>query len=111
MFEKNVKRKNVMLLQHPVYLKYTSPLVPDKFLFIVRAMKIDGFALTSALNTLYVGYILCYKQADQQSLDWVQVKAHDRAFVASKAFYGGVLVDQIMQTCHWKAHTHLQLFT
>ena len=35
----------------------------------------------------------------------VQVKAHDiRAFTASKAFYGGVSVDQIMQACHWKAH-------
>ena len=34
--------------------------------------------------------LLCYKQADQQSLDLVQVKAHDiRAFAASKAFYGG----------------------
>ena len=49
--------------------------------------------------------LLCYKQADQQALDLVQVKAHDiRAFVASKAFYGGVSVDQIMQACHWKAH-------
>ena len=27
-----------------------------------------------------------------------------RPFVASKAFYGGVSVDQIMQACHWKAH-------
>ena len=33
------------------------------------------------------------------------VKTHDvRAFIASKAFYGGVSVDQIMQACHWKAH-------
>ena len=49
--------------------------------------------------------LLCYKQAHQQALDLVQVKAHDiRAFVASKAFYGGVLVEQIMQACHWKAH-------
>ena len=41
---------------------------------------------------------MCYKQADQ-------VKAHDiRAFAASKALYGGVSVDQIMQACHWKAH-------
>ena len=49
--------------------------------------------------------LLCYKQADQQALDLVQVKAHDiRAFAASKAFFGGVLVDQIMQACHWKAH-------
>ena len=49
--------------------------------------------------------LLCYKEADQQALDLVQVKVHDiRAFVASKAFYGGVSVDQIMQACHWKAH-------
>ena len=35
--------------------------------------------------------LLCYKQADEQALDLVQVKAHDiRAFVASKAFYSGV---------------------
>ena len=46
--------------------------------------------------------LLCYKQADQQALDLVHVKAHDiRAFAA---FYGGILVDQIMQACHWKAH-------
>ena len=50
--------------------------------------------------------LLCYKQADQQALDFVQVKAHDiRAFAASKAFYSGVSVDQIMQACHWKAHS------
>ena len=49
--------------------------------------------------------LLCYKQADQQVLDLVQVRAYDiRAFAASKAFYGGVSVDQIMQAYHWKAH-------
>ena len=49
--------------------------------------------------------LLCYKQADQQALDLVQVKAHDiRAFASSKVYYGGVLVDQIMQACRWKAH-------
>ena len=49
--------------------------------------------------------LLCYKQADQQALDLVQVKAHDiMAFVPSKAFYSGVSMDQIMQACHWKAH-------
>ena len=35
--------------------------------------------------------LLCYKQADQQTLDI-------RAFMASKAFYGGVSVDQIWKT-------------
>ena len=50
--------------------------------------------------------LFCYKQADQQALDLVQVKAHDiRAFAASKAFYGGVSVDQIMQACHWTDYT------
>ena len=45
--------------------------------------------------------LLCYEKEDQQSLDLVQVKAHDiRAFAASKAFYCGVSVDQIMQACH-----------
>ena len=49
--------------------------------------------------------LLYYKQADQQALDLVHVKVHDiRAFAASKAFYHGVSVDQIMQACHWKAH-------
>ena len=49
--------------------------------------------------------LLCYKQTNQQALDLVQVEAHDiRAFAASKAFYDGVSVDQIMQACHWKAH-------
>ena len=55
--------------------------------------------------------LLCYKQADQQALVLVQVKAHDiRAFAASKAFYGGVSVDQIMQACHWKAHNTFTIF-
>ena len=51
--------------------------------------------------------LLCYKQADQQALNLVQVKAHD--IRASKAFYGGVSVDQIMQACHWKAHNTFNL--
>ena len=56
--------------------------------------------------------LLCYKQADQQALDLVQVKAHDiRAFAASKACYGGVSVDQIMQACHWKSHKIFTNFT
>ena len=55
--------------------------------------------------------LLYYKQADQQSLDFVQVKAHDiRAFEASKAFSSEVSVDQIMQACHWKAHTFTNFY-
>ena len=48
---------------------------------------------------------LCYKQADQQPWTWSKLKHDIRAFTASKAFYGGISVDQIMQACHWKAHT------
>ena len=47
---------------------------------------------------------MCYKQADQEALDRVQVKAYNfRTFAALKAFYGETLVAQIMQACHWKA--------
>ena len=55
--------------------------------------------------------LLCYKQADQQALDLVQVKAHDiRAFAASKAFYGGVSVDQIMQGLSLESSQHIYKF-
>ena len=50
--------------------------------------------------------LLCYKQADQQVLDLVQELKH-MIFGPSRPlrpFYGGVSVDQIMQTCHWKTH-------
>ena len=37
-------------------------------------------------------------------MDLLGVRAHDvRAFAASKAFYGGVSMDQILQACHWKS--------
>ena len=63
-------------------------------------------SLSSWLNN----YSILLQQADQQSLDWVQVKTHDRAFVASKALYGGVWSCHLvlfLETCHWKAHTRL----
>ena len=44
-------------------------------------------------------------------MDLVGVKAHDiRAFAASKAFYGGFSMDQIMQACHWKSHNTFTRF-
>ena len=52
------------------------------------------------------------KQADQQALDLVQVKAHDiRAFAASKAFYGGVSWTKSCKPVTGKLTTHLQIFT
>ena len=54
----------------------------------------------------------CYtKQVDNADMDLVGVKAHDvRAFAASKAFYGGISMDQIMQACHWKSHNTFTRF-
>ena len=55
--------------------------------------------------------LLCHKQADQQALDLVQIKADDiRALVGSKAFYGGVSVDQIMQACHLENQNTFSIF-
>ena len=76
-----------------------------KVLRIANFSQITDIRPATLSSWLKQTILLCYKQADQQALDLVQVKAHDiRAFAASKAFYGGVSVDQIMQACHWKAH-------
>ena len=49
--------------------------------------------------------LLCYQLSDGEAQNLHQVRAHDvRAFVASKAFQGGVSLDQILSACHWKAH-------
>ena len=56
---------------------------------------------------------LCYQLSDEDSHSLHQVRAHDvRAFAASKAFQGGVSLDQTLAACHWKAHntfTHFYL--
>ena len=71
------------------------------FYFLQERTYLRPAAFSSWLKTI----LLCYKQTDQQSLDLVHFKAHDfRAFAASKAFFDGVSVEQIMQACHWEAH-------
>ena len=55
--------------------------------------------------------MLCYQLSDEESHSLHQVRAHDvRAFAASKAFQGGVSLDQILAACHWKAHTTFTQF-
>ena len=55
--------------------------------------------------------ILYYDLSDQESLTLHQVKAHDvRAFAASKAFQGGISLDQILAACHWKSHNTFTQF-
>ena len=55
--------------------------------------------------------VLCYQMSDQQARQLHQVRAHDvRAFAASKAFQGGVPLDQILAACHWKSHNTFTQF-
>ena len=85
------------------YLDQTKDLRGSRsLLFIFKKRHTSDIRSATLSSWLKQTILLCYKQADQQALDLVQFKAHDiRAFAASKAFYGGVSVDQIMQ---WKAH-------
>ena len=55
--------------------------------------------------------ILCYELSDQEAPTLHQVKAHDvRAFAASKAFQGGISLDQNLSVCHWKSHNTFTQF-
>ena len=86
------------------YLDRTKDLRGDRSLLFISFKKGHSTDIRPATLSSWLKQtiLLCYTQADQQALDLVQVKAHDiRAFAA---FYGGVLVDQIMQACHWTAH-------
>ena len=85
-------------------LKTAFLLVPSFSLLFISFKKghTSDIRPTTLSSWLKQTILLCYKQADQQALDLVQVKGYDiRAFAA---FYGGVSVDQIIQACHWKAH-------
>ena len=55
--------------------------------------------------------LLCYQLSDCEAQTIHKVRAHDvRAFAASKAFQGGVSLDQILSACHWKAHNTFTQF-
>ena len=54
--------------------------------------------------------VLYYQLSDEQA-QILQVRAHDvSAFAASKAFQGGVPLDQILAACHWKSHNTFTQF-
>ena len=53
----------------------------------------------------------CYSKVESAHMDLIGEKAHDvRAFAASKAFYGGTSMDQIIQACHWKSYNTFMKF-
>ena len=73
---------------------------------ILRIFSVPLYRLGSK-NTIK----FCYTEADNANMDLVGVKAHDvGAFAVSKAFYGGISMDQIMQACHWKSHNTFTRF-
>ena len=89
------------------YLDQTKDLRGSRSLFFISFKKRHTSDIRPATLSSWLQQttLLCYKQADQQALDLVQVKAYEiRPFASSKPFYGGVSVDQIMQACHLKAH-------
>ena len=89
------------------YLDRTQDLRGARSLLFISFKKghTSAIRLATLFSWLKQTILLHYKQADQQALDLVQVKAHDiRVFTTSKAFHSGVSMDQILQTCHWKAH-------
>ena len=48
--------------------------------------------------------LLFYRLSDEGAQNIQQVRAHDvGAFAASRAFQGGVSLEQILSACHWKA--------
>ena len=92
------------------YLDQTKDLRGSRSLLFISFKKrhTSDIRPTTLSSWLKQTILLCYKQADQQALDLVQVKVHDiRAFAA---FYGGVSMDQIMQAFHWKGHNTFAIF-
>ena len=95
------------------YLNKTQELRQNKELVFVSFKKGFSKDISPATLSSWIKQtvILCYQLSDQESLDLHQVKAHDvRAFVASRAFHGGVSLDQILSACHWKSHNTFTQF-
>ena len=89
------------------YLKKTVDLREGKKLLFVSFKKDFQKDICSSTISSWIKQAiqLCYAQAEDKTIEFHQVKAHDvRALAASRSFQGGVLVDQIMSACHWKSH-------
>ena len=96
-----------------IYLKLTAELRQDKtLLFISYKQGHSKEILCSTISSWIKNTVkFCYSKAGDKDMDLLVVRAHDvRAFAASKAFYGGVSMDQILQACHWKSHNTFTSF-
>ena len=94
------------------YLDRTSDLGQNKDLVFVSFKKGFDKDISPATISSWIKQtvILCYEFSDQEALTLHHVKAHVRAFAASKAFQSGVSLEPILSACHWKSHLHTILF-
>ena len=95
------------------YLYKTQDLRQGKELVFVSFKKgfIKDISPATISSWIKQTVILCYEISDQEALTLHQVKAHDvRAFAASKAFQGGISLEQILAACHWKSHNTFTQF-
>ena len=95
------------------YLDKTKDLRADKELVFVSFRKSFKKDIVPATVSSWIKQTigLCYQLSDEQAQNLHQVRAYDvRAFAASKAFQGGVPLDQILSACHWKSHNTFTQF-
>ena len=95
------------------YLDKTKDLRADKELVFVSFRKSFKKDIVPATVSSWIKQTigLCYQLSDDKAQKLHQVRAHDvRAFAASKAFQGGVPLDQILSACHWKSHNTFTQF-
>ena len=95
------------------YLDRTKDLRSGKDLVFVSFQKSFQKDIVPATVSSWIKQtvLLCYQLSDHEAQAIHQVRAHDvRAFAASKAFQGGVSLDQILSACHWKAHNTFTQF-
>ena len=94
------------------YLDRTKDLRTGKDLVFVSLRKSFQKDIVPATISSWIKQtVLCYQLSDDEAQTIHQVRAHDVwAFAASKAFQGGVSLDQILSACHWKAHNTFTQF-
>ena len=96
-----------------IYLKHTADLRQDKTLLFISYKKGHSKDIQSSTISSWIKNTVkfSYSRVGDADMDLLGVRAHDvRAFAASKAFYGGVSTDQILQACHWKSHNTFTSF-
>ena len=95
------------------YLDKTKDLRSGKQLVFVSFKKNFNKDIAPATISSWIKQtiLLCYQLSNEDAQQLHQVRAHDvRAFAASKAFQGGVSLDQILSACHWKSHNTFTQF-